>query len=166
MFTHLTHHLVVIPGGKATLYENRLEGTRLTLVVVSLLERQSIYSGGADSNTACRSPNFYNIQGTIKRLAPGNIFFEGSGVKGVLVKEVMWRLTAQDASMIQDGNIKRTIHDLSVFNLTARGLSFTPYAVASYVEATFSDTVYRKLEGLLEPIFLPRATQYVAHFGL
>lgn len=139
-------------------YENRLETLYLTPTLLSVLESQFFYTGGAHPNTTYRSQTYYASGGSVKRLTLQDIF--GGKVPDVLLNDVTERLKRQKASMILDGTVRLKLRDLSVFNLTQKGLSFTfaPYAVATYAEGAFTVTIpYEQLEGDLNASFLPRA---------
>ncbi len=143
-------------GNYYNTYENRLEVMTLTPTLLSVLESQFTYTGGAHPNTAYRSQTFHATGGSVEHLTLQDLF--GGDVPGTLLGEVTERLKRQKASMIVDGSVKLKLRDLSVFNLSEQGLVFTfaPYAVASYAEGAFTVTVpYEKLNGQLEPDFLP-----------
>lgn len=137
-------------------YEGLLTPTLVRPDLLSLLETRSSYAGGAHPNTTYRSLNFWRRGSEVRRLELAALFREGVSYRQVLLAEVTRTLRARGAAWIVDGSVRLRERDLSVFTLSARGLTFAfaPYAVGPYAQGAFFVTVpYARVRGLLEPAF-------------
>lgn len=140
-------------------YEGLLTPTLVRANLLSLLETRSSYAGGAHPNTTYRSLTFRRRGAEVRRLELAELFREGVPYRQRLLAEVTRALRARGAAWIVDGSMQLRERGLSVFTLSARGLTFTfaPYAVGTYAQGAFFVTVpYARVRALLEPALFPR----------
>ncbi|HEX7023042.1 MAG TPA: DUF3298 domain-containing protein, partial [Trueperaceae bacterium] len=128
--------------------------------LVSLLETDHFYTGGAHGNTVFAAFNFARNAGSASRFELRDLFLPGANFVAALSEYViadlrrqgaLWVLEAEDSPLAVTSFAEE---DLQVFTLSPLGLefAFAPYEVGPYAQGPFFVTVpFEALRGLLDP---------------
>lgn len=119
---------------------------------LSLLSHTNLFTGGAHPNSFFSSYLLEVRPSGVTELTVQDLFRTDSTWLKRLTPLILEDLALQGASWVTQGDVTElTVNDLSVFTLSADGLTFyfAPYAMGPYVEGSFEVTVpYELLIGL------------------
>lgn len=123
--------------------------------LVSLYGMVFEYTGGAHPNTDYYSLNFWTKDGNAVPFGLSRLFKAGSAYLSMLSRHTIASLRKQGASSITSGLVTRfTADDLKTFVLSPVSITFifSPYAVGSYAEGSYTVTIpYSVLRDDIDP---------------